>query len=129
MSVGIGLVAGQRLLELVSKGAWLQVELHLAGFELVHVQQIVDQVAEALAVVLGDAQHGAHTLRYRAEGSAVDQAERAGDGGERGAQLVADGGDELALEALDAFGLALIHGGAGDAQRVATGVALDVAAQ
>src|SRR3990167_1596719 len=81
----------------------LQVEDHLAGNQLVHVQEVVDQQAQALTVLLGDLEHRGHACRHRAEGATVDQAEGATDGGQRSAQFVADGGDEVALQLLDAL--------------------------
>ena len=45
-------------------------------------------------------------LRQRAGGAAGEQAERAGDRGQRRAQFVADGGDEFVLQALDALAVA-----------------------
>lgn len=84
--------------------AW-QLELHLAGGQLVHVQQVADQKFEPEAVLLRDIQHWAHGLRRLAQGTAGDQAEGTGDRGQRSAQFVADDRDEIALHALDALAL------------------------
>ena len=49
---------------------------------------------------MGRDEHTPHGFRRRSEGSALDQTQRAGNRGQGRAQLVADGGDELALETL-----------------------------
>ncbi len=81
----------------------LQIEGHLASDQLVHVQQVVDQVGQALAVLVGDVEHLSHGFGDFAHHAAFDQAQRAGDRGQRRAQFMADGGHELALHRLDAF--------------------------
>ena len=95
--LGIGLVAAQRLLQQGQQGLGLQVEAHLAGEQFVYVQQIVDQQAQALAVVQGDPQQRCHALGHRAQGTAANQAQGAADRSQRGAQLVTDRGNEVAL--------------------------------
>ncbi len=103
MPFGIAAVAAQGQLQLGLQRLFEHVEAHLAGVQLVHVQQVVDQRAQALAVLLGDLQQFVHRLGHFAHDVRADQRQRAGDGRQRRAQLMADGGDELALQAFDAL--------------------------
>ncbi len=106
-----------------------QFEAHLAGGDLLHVQQVVDQMAQAQAVAVGDFQHLLHGRRRLAERATDDQPQRSADRGQRCTQLVADGGDEVVLHLLDALAFGQVHQRAADALGHALRVALDVAAQ
>jgi len=87
---GERLVARQGLFQQAAQGVLAHVEGHLAGGNLLHVQQIVDEVAEAQAVAVRDLQHLLDGRRRLAQGAPGDQAERAADGSQRGAQFVTD---------------------------------------
>ena len=63
-------------------------------------------------------------LRYIPGDTPLDQAEGAGDGGERCAQLVADHGDEVALDTLHLLALGDVQGDGGEAD----GMPVDVEA-
>jgi len=104
-------------------------EGHLAGGDLFHVEQVVDQMTQAQAVAVGDFEHLLHGCRCAAERAADNQAKRAADGGQRGAQLMADRGHEVVLHLLDALALGEVHQRAADALRHALWITLDVAAQ
>jgi predicted aminopeptidase len=73
----------------------LQLKAHVAGLDLFAVQDVVDQPDQALAVALGDAHEVSGLRRQLAGHAAPDQPERAAYRGQRRAQFMADGGDEL----------------------------------
>ncbi len=98
------------------------VKLELAGLGALQVEQVVDEVGEAFAVAAGHVEEVLHLRRHGAERARVDQLERALDGGQRRAQLVADGGEEFLLGVVGGLGLFML----GD-QRVDVAQVLDVA--
>jgi hypothetical protein len=77
-----------------------QAERQAAGLESRDVEDRLDQVGEALALLGQDAQRPL-ALRWQQRGVLGDQLERAGDIGERRPQLVRDERDELRLESVD----------------------------
>jgi len=71
-----------------------------AGLHALKVEDVVDEADEA--VVLVTAIRRSSGLRiYVPDNSGGEQAEGAADAGERGAELVGDGGDELILEIVE----------------------------
>ena len=79
----------------------LDAEVHAAGVELLEIEDVVDEAAQTLGVLVCDVQKSPRAIGDLSGGSAVDEAERAPDGRQRRPQLVADGGHELALETFD----------------------------
>ena len=70
---GIGLVVRHGVCQQGPQRLLVQREVHVAGQQLVHVEQVVDQHLQAQAIALGDFQHAAHGLRHFAQGAAIDQ--------------------------------------------------------
>ena len=107
-----------------------ELQVKLASFEFFHVQQVVDQLAQALTVVLGNTQQ-AFTGRWQAAGGTVtQQADRAADSGQRGTQLMADGGQEFAFQITGPADLGnVVHYYDGRAGAGVFGVKLTAAAQ
>ncbi len=64
-------------------------------------QQVLDQPRQVVAAVADDLEALVAALRGHLVAAAAQQVRVALDGGDRGAQLVRDGGDEVGLEALD----------------------------
>ena len=95
--LGVRPVLGNGLFHDVHQIVRLHVEAQLAGHQLFHIQQVIDELRQALAVLVGDLQQGAHLGRQAAHGAAGEQADGAGNRGQRGAQLMAHGGQELGL--------------------------------
>ena len=84
---------------------------------MVDVEDVVDQAHDSVGVLDGDRDHAPGLLGRRAQSPALQKAERAADGGQRRAQLVADDRDQLVLDALDLTALTDVledHHGAGD---------------
>jgi hypothetical protein len=92
MGIGERLVLVQCLFQQGPEFEVLEGEGQSAGEQFFHVEQVVDQHPQALAVLVGDGDQVAGRFGQRAGGAAVEQADGAGDGGQRGAQFVADGG-------------------------------------
>ena len=82
-----------------------ELQLGFAGADAFQVEDIVDEANQTVGVADGDVEHLAHLLGAGVEGAAGDQAERGAQRGERGAQLVGDGGDELVLHAVEGAAL------------------------
>ncbi len=82
-----------------------------AGADALEVEDVVDQADEAIAIADGDVEHLGELLRPLLEHTAGDEAERGAQGSERRAQLVAHGGDELVLHAIEAAALRDIREG------------------
>ncbi len=78
---------------------------HLTRLDLLDVEQIVHHPHQAVAALAGDVQQLGHVRRQFAGHAGVEQRQRGVDRGERRAQLVRDGGHELALHALDLLAL------------------------
>ena len=78
-----------------------QVQRQHPRLDPLDVQDLVDQPGEPLAAQQRDVHHPAGRRGQRSEGAAGDQTERAADGGQRSAQLVAHHGHELALQPVD----------------------------
>jgi len=66
----------------------LRIQGQLTRLDLLDVEDIVDQVEQALAVSLRDLGELAHVLRHLAEHARVDELQRADDRGKGRAQLV-----------------------------------------
>ncbi len=105
MAFCITLIAAQGLLKQGLQGLRPQLETHLAGVQLVDVQQVIDQCAQPFAVLVSDVQKLLQMFGHRAHDLATNQSERGRNGGQRSAQLMADGRDEVPLQALDLLAL------------------------
>ena len=79
----------------------LAAQLHAARLHLLQIEDVVDQPAEAVGVGERDVEHALPLRRGIAQQARAEEADGAADGGEWCAQLVADGGDEFVLHALD----------------------------
>ena len=88
------------------------VQLSLAARNSLEVEDVVDQADEAIGVADGDIEHLLCLLGAAGESAAGEQAEGSTQGGERGAELMRNGGDELVLHAIE--GAALGGVGEGD---------------
>ena len=95
------------------------VELGVAARDALDIEDVVDELDEAVGVADGDLEHVLHFLRARGERSAGDEAERGAEAGERGAELVRDGGDELVLHAVERAALGSVGEGDDDADGLA----------
>ena len=102
----VPLVVPDRLLDDGHHVVWLSEDRQAAVDQLLQVEQVVDQGAESLAVLLRDGDHVLCTLGQRPGDAGCHEAERAGDRGQRRPQLMADRRDELGLHPLDALALA-----------------------
>src|SRR6185369_8907086 len=83
-----------------------QGEYNLAGIDLLHVEDAVDEPAQSLAVCMRDREQAHRGCGQRAAGMTDQKAKRAGNGSERGAKFVAYRRYELVLQPLDAETLA-----------------------
>jgi len=71
------------------------------GVHALEVEYVVDEADQAVGVGAGDAQQVERRGVDLAEHSAGEQPKRAADAGERRAQLMRDGGDELVLDGFE----------------------------
>ncbi len=92
-----------------------RVQLGFAAADAFEVEDVVDQADEAVGVADGDVEHLLGLLRAGRERSAGEQAERSAERGQRRAQLVGDGGDELVLHAVERAALGGVGEGDDDA--------------
>lgn len=81
--VGIGLVVQQGLFQLGQQVQFAEVEGHLAGDQLFHVEQVIDQQAQVGRSWWAICSMPLIGPGTSAEGAAHHQAEGAGDGGQR----------------------------------------------
>ena len=95
------------------------VQLGFAGADAFEVEDVVDQAHQAVGVADGDVHHLAHLFGALHERAAGDEAERGAQRGERRAQLVRDGGDELVLHAVERVALGDVGEGDDDADGAA----------
>ena len=89
------------LLEEIAQAAATDVQGGAAGLHSFEIQDVVDEADEPVGVGDSDAQQ---VLRFGVHGAhqaGGEEAERAADAGERGAQLMRDGGDELVLDGVE----------------------------
>ena len=98
-------VGGDSALDQRSDHQSAHVERHLAGFDLLDVEQVVDQPDQAFAIAVRDGDQTRGFFLQPAHRPAGQQGQRAADRRQRGAQFVADGGDEFALHALGMFAM------------------------
>src|SRR5580698_2556634 len=77
-----------------------------AAFQPFQIENVVDQADEPVGVCQCDAEQVCGLVVQLHQASMREQSERAANCSERGAQLVADGGDELVLEAIEGVALA-----------------------
>jgi hypothetical protein len=106
-------------LEELGHGAGDGVELGLAGADALEVEDVVDEADESVGVADGDVHHLAHFFGSGVEGAAAEQAEGGTERGERRAELVGDGGDELVLHAVELIALGDVGEGDDDADGTA----------
>ncbi len=78
-------------------------QFDLPRFDALEIENVVDQPDEPVGVGDGDLQHPLPLLGNRADQATAQEAERAANGCQRRAELVADGRHELALQAFDGF--------------------------
>ena len=100
--VGVG-HAGHRLDGLLgefAEGATANLERGAAGLHALKIEDVVDEADQAVGVGHGDAEQILGLGIDVADDARREQAESAADAGERSAQLVGDGGDELILEVI-----------------------------
>jgi hypothetical protein len=76
---------------------------------LLQIQDVVDEPDQPIRVDARDLDDVERVLREPAQHPSFEEPERAADGGQRRAQLVRDGGDELVLELLDLAALRQIE--------------------
>ncbi len=112
VGVGKSAIGLDRLLHQGARRATLNVEFRLPGFELLDVQNIVDQADQPPAIGMGDFDETRRGFRQAAGRAADQKAERTGNRGHRRAQLVAHRGDEFVMQALDPLAFADIDDGA-----------------
>ncbi len=89
------------LLGELAEGATADLEGSAAGLHALEVEDVVDEADEAVGVGDGDAEEVLGLGVYVADDAGGEQTEGSADAGERGAQLVGDGGDELILERVE----------------------------
>ena len=119
---GAGLLQAGGAAEEVVGGTHGVVELGLAGAYALEFEDVVDQPDQAIGVSGGDVEHLAELFRALVEAASGDEAERGAERGERGAQLVGDGGDELVLHAVEGAALGGVGEGDDDAGCLACGL-------
>ncbi len=112
---GAGLLQGDGAAEEVFGAGHGELQLGLAGADAFEVEDVVDQADEAVGVADGDLEHLLRLLGAGGEGSAGEQAEGSAERGERRAELVGDGGDELVLHAVEGAALGGVGEGDDDA--------------
>lgn len=95
---GVGADCLHRGLQQRREGMSLQVELQLAGDQAVEVEQVIDQQAQAPAVVAGDLQQAPRRVGDLLAAGAHHQAQCAGDRGQRRTQFVAHHRDQFVLQ-------------------------------
>ena len=77
-----------------------KIEFHLAGFDLLDVQDVVDEADQAFAIAVRDPDQAARLVVERTRSPAHHQSEGAADGCQRRAQFMTDCRDELGLHPL-----------------------------
>ncbi len=101
VGVGHGGHGVDGLLGEVAKGAATNLQRGATGLHALEVEDVVDEADEAVGVGDGDAEEVERFCVDVADDAGGEQAERSADAGERGAQLVGDGGDELVLQRVE----------------------------
>ena len=100
-----------------------ELELGFAGGDALEIEDVVDQADEAIGVVEGDLEHLLHFFGAGEKGAAGDEAEGGAERGERGTELVRDGGDELVFHLVEGAALGGVGEGDDDADGFAAGFA------
>ena len=85
----------------LAEGAAANLQRGAAGLHALEVEDVVDEADEAVGVGDGDAEEVERLGVDVADDAGGEQAERAADAGERRAQFVRDGGDELVFEGVE----------------------------
>ncbi len=117
---GVGL-GGARLLqaggaaEEVFGAAHGGVQFGFAAADALEIEDVVDEADETVGVADGDLEHLLSLLGAGGERAAGEEAEGSANGGERSAELVGDGGDELVLHAVEGAALGGVGEGDDDA--------------
>ena len=101
VGVGHGGHGVDGLLGEIAEGAAADLEGGAAGLHALEVEDVVDEADEAVGVGDGDAEEVEGLGVDVADDAGGEQAEGSANAGERGAQLVGDGGDELVLEGVE----------------------------
>ena len=90
-------------------------KLGFAAADALEIKDVVDEADEAVGVADGYLEHLLALLGARGECAAGEEAEGSADGGERRAELVGDGGDELVLHTVQGAALGGVGEGYDDA--------------
>ena len=90
-------------------------KLGFAAADALEIENVVDEADEAVGVADGDVEHLLALFGAGVECAAGEEAECSADGGERGAKLVGDGGDEFVLHAVEGAALGGVGEGDDDA--------------
>ena len=84
----------------------MELEGSAVGVHALEVEDVVDEADEAVGVGAGDAEEVLRLGVNCAEHAGGEKAESAANAGERCAELVRDGGDELVFDGVELFALA-----------------------
>ena len=110
VGVGHGGHGVDGLLGEIAKGAAADLEGRAAGLHALEIEDVVDEADEAVGVGDGDAEEIEGFGVDVADDAGGEQAEGSANAGERRAQLVRDGGDELVLEGVELGALGELKG-------------------
>ena len=121
---GGGVLEGGGAHEEIFGGAHGELEVALAGGDAFEVEDVVDEADEAVGVAEGDLEHLPHLVGAADERTTTDEAEGGAEAGERGAELVGDGGDELVLHAIEGAALGGVGEGDDDPDGLAGAIAV-----
>ncbi len=90
----------------------LHVEIDLSGLDLLHVQNVVQKLDQAVAIGVRDVQELLDLRGHGAEAARAHQPDRSHDRGHGRTQFVADGRDEFALHQVGRLARVDVHDGA-----------------
>ena len=110
VGVGHGGHGVDGLLGEVAKGAAANLQRGAAGLHALEVEDVVDEADEAVGVGDGDAEEVEGFGVDVADDAGGEQAEGSANAGERSAELVRDGGDELVFERVEFGALRELEG-------------------
>ena len=99
--VGHGAHRFNGLLAELTERAAADLQRGAAGLHALQIKDVVDEADETISIGSGDAEEIEGLGIDVADGAGGEQAERTADAGQRGAQLVGDGRDELVLESVE----------------------------
>ena len=104
--VGHGLHIFDGLLDDVGQLHRAEAERLAPALDALQIENVVDEPDQPIGVGEGDAQQVGGLFVGLRQNAGAEQSQRAADGSERSAQLVADRGNELILEAIESVALA-----------------------